>query len=93
LSQRDHFTTTTTTALATTLEQSALSAVQLLWINLIMDTFVTLALAMDQASEVLLDRRPDKKTNSLFTVNMIKQIIGQSTYLNTVIIIFHFLGL
>ena len=80
------------TALAATSEQSALSAVQLLWINLIMDTFAALALATDQASEVLLDRKPDKKTDPLFTVDMIKQIIGQSTYLNTVIIIFHFLG-
>ena len=57
-----------------------------------MDTFATLALATDQALEVLLDRKPDKKTDPLFTVDMIKQIIGQSTYLSTVIIIFHFLG-
>ena len=57
-----------------------------------MDTFAALALTTDQASEVLLDRKPDKKTDPLFTVDMIKQIIGQSTYLSTVIVIFHFLG-
>jgi P-type Ca2+ transporter type 2C len=80
------------TAISAASEQSALSAVQLLWINLIMDTFAALALATDQASEALLDRKPDKKTDPLFTVDMIKQIIGQSTYLNAVILIFHFLG-
>ena len=47
------------TALAAQSEQSALGAVQLLWINLIMDTFAALALATDPASEVLLDRKPN----------------------------------
>jgi Ca2+-transporting ATPase len=81
------------TALAATSKQTALSAVQLLWINLIMDTFAALALATDPASEVLLDRKPDKRSDPLFTVNMIKHIVGQSTYLIVVILIFHFLGL
>jgi Ca2+-transporting ATPase len=57
-----------------------------------MDTFAALALATDQATEALLDRKPDKKTDPLFTVNMIKQIVGQSTYLISVILIFHFFG-
>ena len=57
-----------------------------------MDTFAALVLATDQASEVLLNCKPNKKTDPLFTVDMIKQIIGQSTYLSTIIIIFHFLG-
>jgi Ca2+-transporting ATPase len=68
------------TALAAASGESALNAVQLLWINLIIDIFTALALATDQATEALLDRKPDKKTDSLFTVDMIKQIIGQSTY-------------
>jgi Ca2+-transporting ATPase len=42
-------------------ETSTLSAVQLLWIN-IMDTFAALALATDPASPALLDRIPDKNT-------------------------------
>jgi len=80
------------TAVASASDESALSAVQLLWINLIMDTFAALALATDQATEALLDRKPDKKSDPLFTVDMIKQIIGQSTYLISVILLFHFLG-
>ncbi|ETW83423.1 P-type ATPase [Heterobasidion irregulare TC 32-1] len=80
------------TAVASDQEESVLSAVQLLWINIIMDTFAALALATDPASPVLLDRKPDKKTAPLFTVDMIKQIVGQSIYQIIIILIFHFLG-
>jgi Ca2+-transporting ATPase len=69
-----------------------LSAVQLLWINFIMDTFTALALATDPASPAILERKPDKKTDPLFTVNMIKQILGQAVYQITTILVFHFLG-
>jgi len=81
------------TAVASASESSVLSAVQLLWINLIMDTFAALALATDPASEALLDRKPDKKTAPLFSVEMYKQILFQSTYQITITLIFHFLGL
>ncbi|KAI0067278.1 calcium-translocating P-type ATPase [Artomyces pyxidatus] len=80
------------TAIASDQESSVLSAVQLLWINIIMDTFAALALATDPASPALLDRKPDKKTDPLFTVDMIKQILGQSTYQIVIVLIFHFLG-
>jgi len=80
------------TAVSSAGEQGVLSAVQLLWINLIMDTFAALALATDPASEALLNRKPEKKTDPLFTVDMLKQIFGQSTYQIVVILIFHFLG-
>jgi Ca2+-transporting ATPase len=84
--------TTFATAIASSGEEGALSAVQLLWINLIMDTFAALALATDPASPVLLKRKPDKKTDPLFTVDMLKQILGQSIYQIVVVLIFHFLG-
>ena len=47
-------------AVASDEETSVLSAVQLLWINIIMDTFAALALATDPATEKLLERKPDK---------------------------------
>lgn len=84
---------TLVTAVASTTESSVLSAVQLLWINIIMDTFAALALATDPASEALLDRKPDKKTAPLFSVEMYKQILFQSTYQIIITLIFHFLGL
>ncbi|KAH9905078.1 calcium-translocating P-type ATPase [Fomitopsis serialis] len=80
------------TAVASASESSVLSAVQLLWINIIMDTFAALALATDPASPELLDRKPDKKTSPLFSVDMYKQIIGQSVYQIIIILVFHFLG-
>lgn len=81
------------TAVSSSHEASVLSAVQLLWINIIMDTFAALALATDPASKALLDRKPDRPTAPLFSVNMIMQILGQSTYQVIIILIFHFLGL
>ncbi|KAH9902643.1 calcium-translocating P-type ATPase [Cubamyces lactineus] len=79
-------------AVASVQEESVLSAVQLLWINIIMDTFAALALATDPATPQLLDRKPDKKTAPLFSVDMYKQIIGQSAYQTAITLIFHFLG-
>jgi Ca2+-transporting ATPase len=80
------------TAVASNSETSAFSAVQLLWINIIMDTFAALALATDPASPALLDRIPGRQTASLFTVDMYKQILLQSIYQIIIILLFHFLG-
>ncbi|KZS94160.1 calcium-translocating P-type ATPase [Sistotremastrum niveocremeum HHB9708] len=79
-------------AVASSSEESVLSAVQLLWINIIMDTFAALALATDPASMSLLDRMPDKKTAPLFTLDMAKQIVGHSLYQTAVVLVFHFAG-
>ncbi|CAL1717041.1 unnamed protein product [Somion occarium] len=79
-------------AVASNEEESVLSAVQLLWVNIIMDTFAALALATDPASPALLDRKPEKKTAPLFSVDMYKQIIGQSLYQTVITLVFHFLG-
>jgi Ca2+-transporting ATPase len=84
---------TVVTAISSVSETSALTAVQLLWINIIMDTFAALALATDPASESLLDRKPDPKHAPLFTVDMYKQIFGQAIYQIAVILTFHFAGL
>lgn len=52
-----------------------------------------MALATDPATWKLLDRKPDKKTAPLFSVEMYKMILLQSVYQTAVILIFHFLGL
>ncbi|CAG1959687.1 unnamed protein product [Fusarium graminearum] len=59
-------------------EQSVLNTVQLLWINLIMDTFAALALATDAPTRSVLDRKPDRKSAPLITSRMWKMIIGQA---------------
>ena len=79
-------------AVASDQETSVLTAVQLLWINIIMDTFAALALATDPASESLLDRMPDTRGTRLFTADIIKTILRQSIYQVAIILVFHFPG-
>ncbi|PPJ53383.1 hypothetical protein CBER1_01013 [Cercospora berteroae] len=73
-------------------EESVLTAVQLLWINLIMDTMAALALATDPPSRQILNRKPDPKSAPLFSVTMWKMIIGQAIYQLTVTLILYFAG-
>ncbi|EJD49544.1 calcium-translocating P-type ATPase [Auricularia subglabra TFB-10046 SS5] len=80
------------TAVASNSEESVLSAVQLLWVNIIMDTFAALALATDPATPDLLNRKPDRKSAPLFSVEMGKQIMGQSIYSTAVVLVLHFAG-
>ncbi|KAL2868262.1 putative calcium-translocating P-type ATPase(PMCA-type) [Aspergillus lucknowensis] len=72
--------------------QSVLSAVQLLWVNLIMDTFAALALATDAPTEKILDRKPVPKGASLFTVTMWKMILGQAIYQLVITFMLFFAG-
>lgn len=50
--------------------EPVLKAVQLLWVNLIMDTFAALALATDPPTEKILDRPPQPKSAPLITINV-----------------------
>jgi Ca2+-transporting ATPase len=70
----------------------ALGAVQLLWVNLIMDTFAALALATDPPTEKILDRLPQGRDKPLITTTMWKQITGQNIYKLTVIFVLYFAG-
>ncbi|KAF9785616.1 hypothetical protein IL306_005384 [Fusarium sp. DS 682] len=65
-------------AVASRKQESVLNAVQLLWVNLIMDTFAALALATDPPTRSILDRKPDRKSAPLITLRMAKMIIGQA---------------
>jgi len=80
------------TAVASDEEESVLSAVQLLWVNLIMDTFAALALATDPASERSLDRLPEKASSPLLNIDMIKMILGQACYQIVVCFVLHWRG-
>eukprot|EP00761_Pharyngomonas_kirbyi_P011758 gb/GECH01011784.1/.p1 GENE.gb/GECH01011784.1/~~gb/GECH01011784.1/.p1 ORF type:complete len:1002 (+),score=264.50 gb/GECH01011784.1/:1-3006(+) len=57
-----------------------LTPVQLLWVNLIMDTFAALALATEPPADELLDRKPYGKDDALITTAMWKNIIVQGLY-------------
>ncbi|OAD07131.1 hypothetical protein MUCCIDRAFT_19942, partial [Mucor lusitanicus CBS 277.49] len=67
-------------AVASHEQKSVLTAVQLLWVNLIMDTFAALALATDPPTEELLQRGPESRSSPLITFKMWKMIIGQAIF-------------
>jgi len=71
---------------------SVLTAVQLLWVNLIMDTLAALALATDPPTPVILERKPAGKKAPLITMNMWKMIIGQAIFQLVVTFILYFAG-
>ncbi|KAI1431322.1 calcium-translocating P-type ATPase [Xylaria sp. CBS 124048] len=73
--------------------ESVLTAVQLLWVNLIMDTFAALALATDPPTDRILDRPPQPKSAPLISVTMWKMIIGQSVFQLVVIFVLYFAGI
>ncbi len=79
-------------AVASPESHSVLSAVQLLWVNLIMDTFAALALATDAPTEKILNRKPTPKRAALITTNMWKMIIGQAIYQLIVTFVLYFAG-
>ncbi|KAI1129012.1 calcium-translocating P-type ATPase [Nemania abortiva] len=72
--------------------KSVLTAVQLLWVNLIMDTFAALALATDPPTDKILNRLPQPKSAPLITVNMWKMIIGQTIFQLVVTFVLYFAG-
>jgi Ca2+ transporting ATPase len=52
----------------------------MLWVNLIMDTLASLALATEPPSEELLLRKPYSRYESLITANMWRNIILQGLW-------------
>lgn len=79
-------------AVASSTNASVLTAVQLLWVNLIMDTFAALALATDPPAHSILDRPPDSRKSSLISVCMWKMILGQAVLQLVITFILHFKG-
>ncbi|KAK2006090.1 calcium-translocating P-type ATPase [Colletotrichum eremochloae] len=72
--------------------EPVLKALQLLWVNLIMDTFAALALATDPPTEKILDRPPQRKDAPLITINMWKMIIGQAIFQLIITLVLYFAG-
>ncbi|KAL8167825.1 hypothetical protein V2J09_009324 [Rumex salicifolius] len=57
-----------------------LTAVQLLWVNMIMDTLGALALATEPPNDGLMEKQPVRKGTSFISKTMWRNIIGQSIY-------------
>ena len=74
------------------INESPLTAVQLLWVNLIMDTFAALALATELPTPKLLDRAPSRRDESLISQTMLRNILGQVFYQFTLLMFLVFNG-
>uniref|UniRef100_A0A8C2EZ19 Calcium-transporting ATPase n=1 Tax=Cyprinus carpio TaxID=7962 RepID=A0A8C2EZ19_CYPCA len=73
-------------------QDSPLKAVQMLWVNLIMDTLASLALATEPPNEALLLRKPYGRNNPLISRTMMKNILGHAVYQLTIIFTLLFVG-
>ncbi|XP_036057667.1 plasma membrane calcium-transporting ATPase 4 isoform X1 [Onychomys torridus] len=73
-------------------QDSPLKAVQMLWVNLIMDTFASLALATEPPTDSLLKRRPYGRNKPLISRTMMKNILGHAVYQLTVVFVLVFAG-
>ncbi|KAJ2364175.1 plasma membrane calcium, partial [Coemansia sp. RSA 2610] len=60
--------------------QSALTAVQLLFLNLIMDSLAALGLATEGPTDAVLARPPLQRNSALITFEMWRMIIGQAAF-------------
>uniref|UniRef100_A0AAQ4RKU4 Calcium-transporting ATPase n=1 Tax=Gasterosteus aculeatus aculeatus TaxID=481459 RepID=A0AAQ4RKU4_GASAC len=73
-------------------QDSPLKAVQMLWVNLIMDTLASLALATEPPTESLLLRRPYGRNKPLISRTMMKNILGHAVYQLVIIFTLLFAG-
>lgn len=69
-----------------------LTPVQMLWVNIIMDTFAALALATEPPADALMQRHPHNKNESIVNQVMWRNIIGQSVLQIIVLLVLLFFG-
>ena len=74
------------------LKDSPLNAIQMLWVNLIMDSFASLALATEDPNDSLLDRKPYSRDASILTPMMKLNIVSQAIFQITTLTIIIFYG-
>ncbi|KAG6471342.1 calcium-transporting ATPase 7, plasma membrane-type-like [Zingiber officinale] len=69
-----------------------LTTVQLLWVNLIMDTMGALALATDTPTRELMEKPPVGRTAPLITSVMWRNLLAQALFQVAVLLVFQFQG-
>ena len=74
------------------LKDSPLNAIQMLWVNLIMDSFASLALATEDPTDSLLDRKPYSREASILTPMMKLNIVSQAIFQISTLTIIIFYG-
>jgi len=68
-----------------------LTAIQLLWVNLIMDTMAALALGTEKPSLRLLNRKPYGKSGKLITWIMWRNILGHGLFQSVFYLLYYLL--
>jgi len=71
---------------------SSLTAIQLLWVNMIMDSLGALALATDPPTEKLLDRKPYSKNERIINKRMLIQVLIMGIFQTIIMIILLYAG-
>ncbi len=77
---------------ATVYQKSPLAAIHLLWVNLLMDSLASLALASEPPTPELLMRPPVNRSDAIVTRQMWANMIGQALYQILVVMLLLFLG-
>ena len=72
--------------------KSPLAAIQLLWVNLLMDALASLALASEPPTNKLLKRDPVNRSKNIITNRMWGNMLGQAAYQLAVIMSLLFAG-
>ena len=67
--------------------------IHILWINLVTDTFPALALAFDPANKDIMDRKPIKKDEGIFTKGRTFRIVYQGIMIGLLTLIAFLIGL
>lgn len=75
---------------AALIKQEILRPIQMLWVNLIMDTLASLALATEPPNEKLLDRLPHKRDDYIISKTMFKHVLGQALFQTIVLMVLLF---
>jgi len=73
-------------------QKSPLAAIQLLWVNLLMDSLASLALASEPPTEELLKRPPVNRSQHMITSQMWANMLGQSFFQISVTMLLLFVG-
>jgi P-type Ca2+ transporter type 2B len=73
--------------------QSPMSAIQLLWVNLIMDTFAALALATEVPNpRIVVEGEPIQSDETVMSKEIWRQVIGMSLYMFVVLALMQMAG-
>ncbi len=69
-----------------------LTAIQLLWLNLIMNSFAALAFANEKPHDGMLNRKPLKRSEAIINPTMTNMILGQAFYQVMICMMIYFYG-